>query len=51
MDKVVTWNATPAPAGVTVEKVYPLPDVEKHEVRLVAWMAVQGTRGLEEVVV
>lgn len=25
----------------------PLPDVEKHEVRLVTWMAVKGTRGLE----
>ncbi|MEV0947546.1 SNF2-related protein [Rhodococcus sp. NPDC049939] len=27
----------------------PLPDIEKHEVRLVTWMAVRGTRGLEEV--
>jgi hypothetical protein len=26
----------------------PLPDIEKHEVRLVTWVAVRGTRGLEE---
>ncbi|KSU56538.1 MULTISPECIES: helicase-related protein [unclassified Gordonia (in: high G+C Gram-positive bacteria)] len=26
----------------------PLPDVEKHEVRLVTWLAVKGTRALEE---
>ena len=26
----------------------PLPDIEKHEVRLVTWMAVKGTRGQEE---
>jgi len=25
----------------------PLPEVEEHEVRLVAWMAVKGTRGIE----
>lgn len=24
-----------------------LPDIEKHEVRLVTWMAVKGTRGVE----
>jgi hypothetical protein len=26
----------------------PLPDIEEHEVRLVTWMAVRGTRGLEK---
>jgi hypothetical protein len=26
----------------------PLPDIEKHEVRLVTWMAVRGTRGRDE---
>ncbi len=26
----------------------PLPDIERHEVRLVTWMAVRGTRGVEE---
>jgi hypothetical protein len=26
----------------------PLPDIELHEVRLVAWMAVRGTRGVEK---
>lgn len=28
----------------------PLPNIEEHEVRLVAWMAVRGTRGLAEAV-
>ena len=33
-------------AGITAPPTRePLPDVEKHEVRLVAWMAVKGTRG------
>jgi hypothetical protein len=33
-------------AGITAPPPRePLPDVEKHEVRLVAWMAVKGTRG------
>ena len=32
-------------AGITAPPLrVPLPDVEKHEVRLVAWMAVRGTR-------
>ena len=34
-------------AGITAPPPRePLPDVEKHEVRLVTWMAVRGTRGL-----
>ena len=33
-------------AGITAPPVRePLPDVEIHEVRLVTWMAVRGTRG------
>ena len=36
-------------AGITAPPPRePLPDVEKHEVRLVTWMAVKGTRGIEE---
>jgi hypothetical protein len=36
-------------AGITAPPARePLPDIEEHEVRLVAWMAVQGTRGLSE---
>jgi hypothetical protein len=36
-------------AGITAPPPRePLPDVEIHEVRLVTWMAVRGTRGLEE---
>lgn len=36
-------------AGLTAPPVRePLPDIEKHEVRLVAWMAVRGTRGVAE---
>jgi len=36
-------------AGITVPPARePLPDIEEHEVRLVAWMAVRGTRGLDE---
>lgn len=35
-------------AGITAPPPRePLPDIEKHEVRLVTWMAVKGTRGLE----
>ncbi|WP_148571871.1 SNF2-related protein [Nocardioides caldifontis] len=35
-------------AGITAPPPRdPLPDIEKHEVRLVTWMAVRGTRGLE----
>lgn len=35
-------------AGITPPPVRePLPDIEAHEVRLVAWLAVQGTRGLQ----
>ncbi len=35
-------------AGITAPpERQPLPEVEEHEVRLVAWMAVRGTRGLE----
>lgn len=34
-------------AGITAPPPRePLPDVEKHEVRLVTWMAIRGTRGL-----
>lgn len=34
-------------AGITPPPARePLPDIEEHEVRLVAWMAVRGTRGL-----
>lgn len=37
-------------AGITAPPPRdPLPDIEKHEVRLVTWMAVKGTRGQEEV--
>lgn len=37
-------------AGITAPPPRePLPDIERHEVRLVTWMAVKGTRGLEEV--
>jgi hypothetical protein len=33
-------------AGITAPPPRePLPDIEKHEVRLVTWMAVRGTRG------
>ena len=36
-------------AGITAPPPRePLPDIEPHEVRLVAWMAVKGTRGQEE---
>lgn len=36
-------------AGITAPPPRePLPDIEAHEVRLVTWMAVQGTRGLRE---
>ena len=36
-------------AGITAPPPRePLPDIEKHEVRLVTWMAVKGTRGLPE---
>lgn len=36
-------------AGITAPPPRePLPDIEEHEVRLVTWMAVQGTRGLQE---
>jgi hypothetical protein len=36
-------------AGITTPPPRePLPDIEKHEVRLVTWMAVEGTRGREE---
>ena len=36
-------------AGITAPPPRdPLPDIEKHEVRLVTWMAVRGTRGLEQ---
>ncbi|MDV6209930.1 helicase-related protein [Rhodococcus erythropolis] len=36
-------------AGITAPPPRePLPDIEKHEVRLVTWMAVKGTRGVEE---
>jgi hypothetical protein len=36
-------------AGITAPPPRePLPDVEEHEVRLVTWMAVHGTRGLQE---
>lgn len=36
-------------AGITAPPPRePLPDIEKHEVRLVTWMAVKGTRGQEE---
>lgn len=36
-------------AGITVPPPRePLPDIEAHEVRLVTWMAVRGTRGLQE---
>lgn len=35
-------------AGITAPPPRePLPDIEKHEVRLVTWLAVQGTRGLQ----
>jgi Helicase conserved C-terminal domain/PLD-like domain/SNF2-related domain len=35
-------------AGITAPPPRePLPDIEEHEVRLVTWMAVQGTRGLQ----
>ena len=35
-------------AGITAPPPRePLPDIEEHEVRLVTWMAVKGTRGLE----
>lgn len=35
-------------AGITAPPPRePLPDIEKHEVRLVTWMAVKGTRGQE----
>lgn len=35
-------------AGITAPPPRdPLPDIEKHEVRLVTWLAVKGTRGLE----
>jgi hypothetical protein len=35
-------------AGITAPPPRePLPDVEKHEVRLVTWMAIRGTRGLD----
>ncbi len=34
-------------AGITAPPARePLPDIEQHEVRLVAWMAVRGTRGI-----
>lgn len=37
-------------AGITAPPARePLPDIEAHEVRLVTWMAVRGTRGLNEV--
>ncbi len=37
-------------AGITAPPPRePLPDIEEHEVRLVTWMAVKGTRGVEEV--
>ncbi len=36
-------------AGITTPPPRePLPDIEKHKVRLVTWMAVKGTRGQEE---
>jgi Helicase conserved C-terminal domain/PLD-like domain/SNF2-related domain len=36
-------------AGITAPPPRePLPDIEPHEVRLVAWVAVKGTRGLKE---
>ncbi|MEP9385573.1 SNF2-related protein [Nocardioides cheoyonin] len=36
-------------AGITAPPPRePLPDIEEHEVRLVTWMAVRGTRGQEE---
>ncbi|WP_300640665.1 SNF2-related protein [Nocardioides sp.] len=36
-------------AGITAPPPRePLPDIEKHEVRLVTWMAVKGTRGQED---
>lgn len=36
-------------AGITAPPPRePLPDIEKHEVRLVTWMAVKGTRGKED---
>jgi hypothetical protein len=36
-------------AGITAPPPRePLPDIEAHEVRLVTWMAVHGTRGLKE---
>lgn len=36
-------------AGITAPPSRePLPDIEEHEVRLVTWMAVQGTRGIQE---
>jgi Helicase conserved C-terminal domain/PLD-like domain/SNF2-related domain len=36
-------------AGITAPPPRePLPDIEEHEVRLVTWMAVEGTRGLQE---
>jgi len=35
-------------AGITAPPPRePLPDIEEHEVRLVTWMAVQGTRGIQ----
>ncbi|WP_420179052.1 helicase-related protein [Paenarthrobacter sp. TA1.8] len=36
-------------AGITAPPPRePLPDIEPHEVRLVTWMAIRGTRGLQE---
>lgn len=36
-------------AGITAPPARePLPDIDEHEVRLVSWMAVQGTRGFQE---
>ena len=36
-------------AGITAPPPRePLPDIEEHEVRLVTWMAIRGTRALEE---
>lgn len=38
-------------AGITTPPPRePLPDIEAHEVRLVTWMAVKGTRGLQDTV-
>ncbi len=35
-------------AGITAPPPRePLPDIEQHEVRLVAWMAVRGTAGIK----